>query len=288
MAIKRKAAVEAAAKINSKKIKVSTTQALSKQSTQHHEKVAPVHPLKNNGKLAHALEQSFDKMSPDTSVAACATHSTTITKKKTLLSRLKEDTPCELRLMIFRESASAPLILQALDNGFDPALHAEFLDESKKIHASINKSNIQDFNKRNLKDLLKIRHLSVTFPLEFRAQKITLMNNINSLFFDGMKFRQSGNTIYDNGSGGADAANQGTGATSILCWIKGSNRNCLRKLVVKVTRASLGSIFSDVLGFQPREEIQTDGSVHLVWEKDNGGLVSGLLTTRPPLKIGKM
>ncbi|KAF8864910.1 hypothetical protein BDZ45DRAFT_792747 [Acephala macrosclerotiorum] len=279
MALKRKAAVEAATKIKSKKIKVSTTQALSKQSTQQHENVAIVHRLKNSGNLAHVLKQSFDEMSRDTSVAARATQPT-ITKKKTLLSHLKEDIPCELRLMIFRESANSSLILQALDNGFDPALHAEFLNESKKIHAEINKHNVNDFNKRPIKDLLNIRHLSVSFPLEFRAQKIMLMNNINSLFFDGMKFRQIGDNIYDNGSEREGELGLGTSATSILYWIKGSNMNCLRKLVVKVTRAGLGKKFSDVLGFQPREEYQPDGSVHLVWEKDNGGLVLGTLRRR--------
>ncbi|CZR51805.1 uncharacterized protein PAC_01682 [Phialocephala subalpina] len=251
--LKRKAPVDASAMIIFKKIKVSATRTPNMQSTDR------------------GLQQSIERMSldgPDVR-GACATRDSSSDNKKTLLTRIK-DLPCELRLMVFRESANAPLILQALDNGFNPFLHAEFLDESKRIHAQIDKYNVEKFNKKNIKNLLKIRHLSVTFPLEFRAQKITLMNNINSMSFDGMAFGDSVNARSDPLAS--------TSASEVLRWVIGANRSSLRKLVVKVKAPGYGLVFTGLLGFKPREEKQADGSLHLVWEKADGGLVSGLLT----------
>lgn len=77
---------------------------------------------------------------------------------------------------------------------------ADFLHEFDKLYAEINKNNTKALNKKNMNNLLKVRHLGVTFPLVFRVQKIALMRKTNS-FFDGMGFVHTGNNIKWFGNG---------------------------------------------------------------------------------------
>lgn len=223
-----------------------------------------------------------------------------------LISRVK-DLPVELRLKTFRNDIQKsiaedvrfmdkpPPLLVSLESlqdcKEDSHLYTEALNEYNIINPHINKDNIKDFNKRSIVTLLKIKHLTIRFPLTFPAQKLTLMNELETVFlYCTVDFftRPKEN--------GEDKEYASSGAWKIAKLLLTTNqhisrRPTMRRIVVKTDLEYFRGFgvlhhIASGLGFEPMERIrirsyhEEDGGVpqfswrwprdtfYYVWEHD--------------------
>jgi hypothetical protein len=103
--------------------------------------------------------------------------------------------PPEIRLKIFeyamqdffmklRERLALPALLSALSGHPNLEMYAEAQEAYNVFFRSINHANEEAFKKVPFANRLRIKHLEIVAPIEFRAQTLTLKNNIQMLTLD--------------------------------------------------------------------------------------------------------
>jgi hypothetical protein len=97
--------------------------------------------------------------------------------------------PPEIRSEVFEHAIlqdihKPPILLPALSSLPDQRLHAEAAERYKHIFRSVDSSNAEDFKHERLLERLKIKHLEIISPVEFRGNTITLKNNLRVLTLD--------------------------------------------------------------------------------------------------------
>ena len=103
--------------------------------------------------------------------------------------------PPEIRLKIFeyamqdvfmklRKRLALPALLLALSGHPNTEMYAEAQEAYNVYFRSINHTNEEAFKKVPFANRLRIRHLEIVAPIEFRAQTLTLKNNIQMLTLD--------------------------------------------------------------------------------------------------------
>lgn len=85
----------------------------------------------------------------------------------------------------------------------------------------VDRGSIDAFNKQNIKILLRIKHLTIKFPLQFSAQKMTLMNRLETIFLDCTS------------SSGTRPLRSASHAAMILQWLIKANQKTLQRVVMK-------------------------------------------------------
>ncbi|KUJ23246.1 uncharacterized protein LY89DRAFT_728015 [Mollisia scopiformis] len=211
--------------------------------------------------------------------------------------------PKELRLKILKvemeysivedclDGTQRPSIFAALKVNPDQTLYNEFLEEHNRSHAVVHIHNEEDFNKRKMKDLLQIKHLTIIYPLTFRAQKLTIQNKVETLFLD---YRYSHNDIkklskqlheqgYPNNNLYNDyidkkSANIGpTNVLDVLKFLIAANQKSsgLRKLIVRTTgeKVKLVAILSSGLKLEPQKRFHK-GFVYYICKKPNDSILT--------------
>ncbi len=103
--------------------------------------------------------------------------------------------PPEIRLKIFeyamqdsflkpRERLAQPALLSALSGHPNPEMYAEAQEAYNVFFRTINHANEEAFKKVPFANRLRIKHLEIVAPIRFRAQTLTLRNNIQILTLD--------------------------------------------------------------------------------------------------------
>jgi hypothetical protein len=103
--------------------------------------------------------------------------------------------PPEIRLKIFEYAMQdffmklpkrlvLPTLLSALSGHPNPEIYAEAQEAYNLFFRSINHANEEAFKKVPFASRLRIKHLEIVAPIRFRAQTLTLKNNIQILTLD--------------------------------------------------------------------------------------------------------
>jgi hypothetical protein len=103
--------------------------------------------------------------------------------------------PPEIRLKIFeyamqdffmklRKRLALPALLSALSGLPNSEMYAEAQEAYNVFFRSINHANEEAFKKVPFANRLRIKHLEIVAPIRFRAQTLTLRNNIQILTLD--------------------------------------------------------------------------------------------------------
>lgn len=103
-----------------------------------------------------------------------------------------EKLPFELMMASFipnlrmQPDGSCPPLLVALGTDHrNRALYRGACKLYKEVNFIVTSDNVLRFNQKNLrKELFKIKHLRIEYPVDFRSQKMTLQNRLQSLTID--------------------------------------------------------------------------------------------------------
>lgn len=167
------------------------------------------------------------------------------------------------------------------------------MEEYNRTHARVDARNVDEFNKRRLTDLLQLKHITFIFPFEFRAQEITCMNKLESIYFD---CSHSSGDIFDRTFTMSEWKRETklreedqeewyrqvfymrpTPTNQVLEQVLAANNKTLKRLVVRVVgeHKQLYCELSCGLGVPKWRELPC-GVVYWVWEwagRDDGALV---------------
>jgi hypothetical protein len=227
------------------------------------------------------------------------------TNRDALFNRFKS-LPTELLFNVLRldiqhsmvedclNGAQLPMILQVLGREPDK-IYAELLHEYNRTHARIDAYNLLEFNQRKLKNLLQLKHLTIVFPLgtSFKGQKITCVNELESIFFDYTLDRAEHNALIrlpDEKSclveelAKDEWAYQKHQTYAILRWIVLANMKSLKRLVMRVKMEECTRfIHCATRGLHLGPVKWQKGEFrYFVWEKKNGGVLTWDLNVFEP------
>lgn len=179
-----------------------------------------------------------------------------------------------------------PMILQALGRQPDK-IYAELLHEYNRTHVLLHAYNLVEFNQRRLKDLMQLKHLTIVFPFagSFRGQKITCMNELESIFFDYTLSSAEHNALVRLPDEKAclmerlaedEWPNVKHQTFSTLRWIILANKKSLKRLVMRVKMEECARfIHCATRGLHLGPLKWQKGEFrYYVWEKKDGGVLT--------------
>lgn len=197
--------------------------------------------------------------------------------------------PPEVRMNVFEcvildSVVNPPSLLVALQGHPNPQLYAEAKDVHDRVYRSINSSSAAAFQREPLKERLKIKHLEVEMPVNFRGHTILMMNNLRILTLD---YTTDAITMDDPNRSNSQPtledmrhivpllinASKKKGTTQVRKVVLKRREGLMRHRsgILERDQSVLLDNFSEAFGSDPVENGVLDGGVlYWVWEAQKG------------------